>query len=295
MYTFDIISSNIKALNPMIMNKILVTTDFSSNSKAGLRFAIQMASQHNYSLTFFHSYHLLRPTKWNDKVYESFEKIESAKIKRKLCTFVDSVYKSMDITPTDIEYAIKNSFVTDSNIMQFAAQNRFSFICISRRGNAKHKKIFGTNTSNLIDQSKVPVIAVPPTYRRKPISKVLYASDLSAIEKEVKKVADFAKPLKAKIELLHFKAPSDILEDPKCVQKAVKKFSDLDIKLGFDDFDFAQTLIVNLQKAIKKSKPSIVIMFTEQNRSFFQKLFLSSNSVEYSFQATIPLLVFPKV
>lgn len=46
----------------MIMNKILITTDFSSNSKAGLRFAIQMASQHNYSLTFFHSYHLLRPT-----------------------------------------------------------------------------------------------------------------------------------------------------------------------------------------------------------------------------------------
>ncbi|MDR6782771.1 nucleotide-binding universal stress UspA family protein [Pedobacter africanus] len=36
------------------MKRILVTTDFSANSKAGLRFAIQLAAQNNYQLTFFH-------------------------------------------------------------------------------------------------------------------------------------------------------------------------------------------------------------------------------------------------
>ena len=30
------------------MGKILVTTDFSANSKAGLRFAIQLASQYKF-------------------------------------------------------------------------------------------------------------------------------------------------------------------------------------------------------------------------------------------------------
>ena len=30
------------------MEKILVTTDFSANSKAGLRFAIQLASQYKF-------------------------------------------------------------------------------------------------------------------------------------------------------------------------------------------------------------------------------------------------------
>lgn len=276
------------------MQKILVTTDFSSNSKAALRFAIQLASQNSYALTFFHSYHLMRPTKWSDKVYESFKNSESTIIHNKLIRFVNSVYRGMDVTPKNVEYVIKNSFVTDSNIMQYASDNDFSFICISRRGESKHNKIFGTNTSNLIDQSVVPVIAVPPNYRRSQVSKVLYASDLSDIEDEVKKVVNFAKPLKAQIELLHFKMPSDSAGDTKLVEKAVKKFSDLHITIDFENLDFAQTLISNLQKAIKKSKPSVVIMFTEQSRSFFQKLFLSSNSAEYSFHTTIPLLVFPK-
>jgi len=146
----------------------------------------------------------MRPTTWSGKVFESFEKSEFAKIRRRLYRFVDSVYKGMGIIPINIECVIKSSFLTDSNIMQYAAQNKFSFICISRRGEAKHKKIFGTNTSNLINQSEVPIIAVPNTYRRNKITKVLYASDLSNLENEVRKVIDFGKPLNAEIELLHF-------------------------------------------------------------------------------------------
>ena len=48
------------------MKKILVTTDFSENSKAGLYFAIQLASQNDAELTFFNTYHILVPTAWND-------------------------------------------------------------------------------------------------------------------------------------------------------------------------------------------------------------------------------------
>ncbi len=36
------------------MKKILVTTDFSANSKAAIRFAIQLASQSDTALPFLH-------------------------------------------------------------------------------------------------------------------------------------------------------------------------------------------------------------------------------------------------
>ena len=62
------------------MDKILVTTDFSSNSKAGLRFAIQLASQHKYELTFFHSYYIMKPTSWNDETSAAYEKSEAEKM-----------------------------------------------------------------------------------------------------------------------------------------------------------------------------------------------------------------------
>ena len=276
------------------MQKILVTTDFSANSKAGLRFAIQLASQHKYELTFFHSYYLMKPTSWSEATFSSYEKGETKKIQDQLKHFIDSVNKSMGIAAKNIKSVINSSVFTDSNIREYAAQNKFNFICISTRGAGKIKKMFGTNTSNLINQSDVPVIAVPSSYHAVKITSILYASDLAFLEKEIKQVTDFAKPLKAKVELLHFNSPLEIISDSKIIESAIKKFSKYDIKLHIEKPNPVQSLISNLESAIKKSKPSILIMFTQQNRTFFEKLFLSSNSAEYSFHAKVPLLVFNK-
>ncbi|MDZ4711915.1 MAG: universal stress protein [bacterium] len=277
------------------MQKILVTTDFSANSKAGLRFAIQLASQHKYELTFFHSYYLVKPTAWSDATFQSHKKVETKKIQDQLNNFVDAVYKSMNIIPRNSKCIIINSVFVDANIREYAAQNKFNYICISTRGAGKLKKMFGTNTSNLINQSDVPVIAVPSSYRSKKITNILYASDLTRLEKELKQVVDFAKPIKARVELLHFMSPLEIITDSKIIETAVKKFSKYDIKLHLENPNHIETLITNIESAIKKSKPSMVIMFTQQNRTFFEKLFQSSKSAEYSFNAKVPVLVFNKI
>jgi len=60
------------------MKKILVPTDFSSNSVAAVRFALQLASHDNFELTFFHSCNIQRPTAWKDSVYETFKENEIA-------------------------------------------------------------------------------------------------------------------------------------------------------------------------------------------------------------------------
>ena len=46
------------------MKKILVTTDFSANSKAGVRFAIQLASQIKCELIFYHILETLKSNAW---------------------------------------------------------------------------------------------------------------------------------------------------------------------------------------------------------------------------------------
>jgi hypothetical protein len=38
----------------------------------------------------------------------------------------------------------------------------------------------------------------------------------------------------------------------------------------------------------------MMIMFTQQNKSFFERLFLSSKSAEYTFKLNVPLLVYNK-
>ena len=276
------------------MKKILVTTDFSASSKSALYFAIQLASQTGYSLTFFHSYHVLVPTAWNKKVFDSFEKGEAIKINKKLQRLVESVYKNSGSMKGEYQCVVSRSVFPENAIIKYAKENEIDFICISRRGGAIHRNIFGTTTSGLINKSAIPVIAVPPKYKSEKIKKILYASDLLNLDREVNKVVDFAKPLKLKLELLHFTVPSDVSLDPKKIANASKKFSGQEITMHLRDFDFSESLIKNLDKAISDSKPSIVVMFTQQHRDFFSRLFLPGSTPSYAFKASVPLLVFPK-
>jgi hypothetical protein len=49
------------------MQKILVTTDYSTNSKAGVRFAIQFASQSPAEIIFYHVHEGVADNNWNPK------------------------------------------------------------------------------------------------------------------------------------------------------------------------------------------------------------------------------------
>lgn len=278
----------------MIPKKILVTTDFSEESKAGLRFAIQLSTQYKYDLTFFNSYHILIPTAWSNAKIEAYEKIEVQKIKKELNLFVEKVYKEMKIGAANMKCVIRSSVYPQSNIREYAAENHFNFICISTRGAGKFKRVLGTNTANIINFSDVPVIAVPYQWKTARIESALYASDLINLEKELKKVVAFAKQLKLKVELLHFTSPLERIIDSKQLYNVAKKLSKFEIRMNIKDADFTKTLVSRIESAIKKSKPSMLIMFTEQNRTLFQKVFLSSKSAEYSFDAKVPLLVFNK-
>jgi nucleotide-binding universal stress UspA family protein len=276
------------------MKKILVTTDFSDNSKAGLHFAIQLASQNNYELTFFHTYHTLIPTAWDVVRIEGYEKEQADGIDKKLKLFIENIYKELNIVDANYKCIVISSVFIDTTIREYAEENSFSFICISTRGAGNLKRLLGTNTSNLINKSAVPVIAVPHHYKVETIAQILYISDLLHYEKEMNKVIAFAEPLKATIELLHL---TDVLEkttDLAIIENAIKKIDYYNIAFKLTPRNPDNSLVSDIEVAVKTMKPSIMIIFTEQNRSWFEKIFLSSKSAEYSFEAKVPLLVFNK-
>ena len=122
----------------------------------------------------------------------------------------------------------------------------------------------------------------------------MYATDLRNYASEVKRVVAFAEPLKTKIEVVHFTWPDEVKFDEKTLETAFRKQSKYGLKLIFEKNDGVHSIVENLQKQISKKKPSVVIMFTNQKRTFFQKIFLSSKAEELSFEVTVPLLVFNK-
>jgi len=278
------------------MKKILVPTDFSANSKSGVQFAIHWASQQKIELVFVHVLYILRATGWSGAYFEKYAEQQKELCSTKFEKFIGDIYWQMNVKAGKYSTITIEGISADISILDYCRRTPgIDYICISTRGAGKFKKIFGTNTGNLITKSVIPVLAVPKNYKVADVKSVLYATDLRNYAEEIKKVVAFAHPLKTKIEVVHFTWPDEISFDEKTIEAAFKKEFKYGLKLYFKKNDGTHSLIENLENQIRIKKPSVVIMFTNQQRTFFQKLFLSSKAEELSFQAKVPLLVFNKI
>ena len=276
------------------MKKILATTDFSDNSIAGLHFAIQLTLQNNYELTFFHVYHTLTPNAWNAVRMEEYEQEQALINQENLNDYINHIYNKLNVNTANYTCIINRSVSVDTAIKTYAEENNFDFICISTRGAGFLKRLLGTNTSTLINTSNVPIIAVPHHYLAVDVTSVLYVSDLLHYKKEIAKVIHFAQPLKATITLLHLNSVLESTTNINTIDEALKEIDNYHINCKLTPRNPDTALIQDIEEAVKVIQPSILIMFTEQHRSWFEKILISSKSAEYSFDAKVPLLVFQK-
>lgn len=274
------------------MEAILVPTDFSDNSKPGLRFAIRLAARNKAPLVFVHIFQPKRPYLGDA---DALRKEYTEKAQLKLEAFIRKVYNSLKVEPGQYSCEVLEGFKADISLLDYCQNHpTIKLIIISTRGGSFVNKILGTNTGNLITKSPIPIIAIPKDYRNKPLHNVLYATDLENLDQEFQRVLDFAKPRGLSIELLHFSSP--LTQD---LEKTLKR-EELESKAGYPltirivKNDITHPMSKNLQQQIEAIKPSMVILFTNQNRSFYERLFLSSMSEGLSFKSQTPLLVFKK-
>ncbi|WP_026899158.1 universal stress protein [Daejeonella oryzae] len=276
------------------MGKILVTTDFSSNSKAGIRFAIQLASQAGHELVFYYAAEILKPTSWSPERYKNYAASEIARHQKKLEQFIAVICKKSNLSPVKYTCVVQIAVEFGSYVVSYAEKIKADFICISTRGAGKIEKLFGTNASTLIATSSVPVIVVPYTYRVKSINNIWYASDLQNFELEIKSVGKFASALKAKIKVLHYEILLHLKENKDKFAELESKYSSEVIHFQFKKLDIEYPLTYHIQRDIKKAKPSLLILFTKQDRSWFDRFFLSSDAAEIAFDSKTPMLVYRK-
>lgn len=277
------------------MKKILVPTDFSENSKAGLRFALQWSTVEKIELVFAHVVHIPRLLQGADTNFPMYSENEKKKYKEKLEGFAVDVCKQMNIQPSTCSWIVIEGFSPDLAILEYCRQhNDIAFICISTRGAGRFKRILGTNTGNLITKSKVPVIAIPDTYQSKPFKSLMYAADFRNYKQELKQVVNFARRLKIPVDILHFAWPDEAIPDKEIIESGIRKEFKYPAKLHIEQCDAVHSLAENLKKQIEILKPSIAIMFTDQDRTLFQRIFLSSKAEQLSFNLDVPLLVFHK-
>jgi nucleotide-binding universal stress UspA family protein len=268
------------------MIKILVPTDYSANSRAGMRFAAQIAAQNkNVKLTFFHHTDMIKNKKYED-IYQAMmdEKLH------KLRLLATSVVQNIGLKKSQIEFVVVSGKGTAESMLTYADVGKFDYISISTRGEGLVKKLLGSNTAELLKIATIPVIAVPANYRRKKITKILYVSDLTFPEDELNIVKPLVKMTSAELTVWHASTLAKPI-DVKVAQNMLKPHTK-GIKSGvvIEEKDLLTPLEDKVNYRIEKDKPQLVVMFSRARKGFWENLLLPSKSTAIAADPKVPMI-----
>lgn len=276
------------------MKKLLVTTDFSPNSKKGIHFAIQLADQSDYELIFYHVVAIFRPYIWDQDYYDQYELKELKGNQKKLEQFINDVFKKSKIQNPNYSCVCQVGINPSNKIIEYGKQIHADYLCVSTLGRGKLIQIIGSTASELITFCPIPIFIIPSNYKSKPITNVCFASDFDNFNIEIKKVLDFTGTIKAVTNIVHFDYLVVLKEKKTKWGKLISKYQTEKVQFYLKELDSLYSLNNHIQKYVVNSKQSLLITFTKQNRNWFNRVFLASKTNDMIFDATTPLLVFRK-
>lgn len=276
------------------MKKIIVATDFSANSKKGILFAIQLAKQTNCELIFYNVVQIFRPSIWDNVYYGQFEIDELQRSQEIMKYFIATILEKNKTKNLNYKCICEVGVSASNEIIQFAIKQKADFICVSTVGSGKWEQIFGTTASELIAFSPIPTLIIPANYKVQTIESLFFASDFQNFEEEIHTIETFSKHLNTSLDIYHFdyKRVLDSNENKFDVINSKHKSDKVNFHLR--KLDSGKPLLKQLESEIKHNNPSLVVVFTNQNRNWFDRLFLSSLTNELAFDTKTPMLVFKK-
>ncbi|HNP33735.1 MAG TPA: universal stress protein [Flavobacterium sp.] len=279
------------------MKKIVVPVDFSANSKKAVRFAIQLASKTKSEIIFLHIVKLMSPTTdvlWDYAYYSQFQEDGLKASENYLIKLIKRLYNKNLPAGVNYKCVCLMSAEVSNEIIDYAKKHKADFICIGASGTNFLGKLFGTVTTQMIIHSPIPVFVIPKNYRNKPLTEICYASDMENPEPEITNVISLTKALQAKLNVIHYDYEIGLEENKEKLTYIANKFMSKNIKFNYRELDALYPLNEHLRKAVEELKPSLVVLFTKQDRRWFDRMMISSNSVDMSFSIKVPLLVFRK-
>ena len=286
--------------------KILVPIDFSVHSQKACELAFQLAVTMKAEIAILHTYFSPIYTGMpigETLAYEVNEEETLVKVIRKVKADVDKYEKDLrakiaEGTLSAVKFKIEmREGVPEEEIIRFAKQEEPLLIVMGTRGkNQKENDLIGSVTAEVIERSRVPVLAIPEGTNLTDFSKLknlAYATnfnekDLMAFEK----LSQLLEPFDFKVYLVHI-APnaedawSEIkLEGIKAYfKKHYPKIKTEYMIIQSDD------VLASLDEFIHKNNIN-VLSLTTHKRNFFTRLFNPSVARKMIFHTDTPMFVF---
>lgn len=273
------------------MNKILVPTDFSEPSKVAVLYAAKLAKNLNAEITLL----AIVNVNTSSQTVMKMQRLEEAMVEgtqddanQLIAEIREKIKGEVPIT-----YKWISGFPIHEKIEKFVEDHGMDMIVMGTKGATGLKKVLiGSNAAAVIDNSSVPVIAVPDNATFTDIKRIVYSTDLVNVNEEIKTIAMFASLFDATINVLHVRPTDSIkkIDEQEATDDLIKqaKYSKITFSITRSDHIAEAVEEFSLEK-----KADLLVMFTHK-LDFYEKLFGKSVTRQLAFHGHIPMLTFNK-
>lgn len=260
---------------------ILIPTDFSDNADLATEFAFKIAAASNGKVTVLHAYDL----PYSDRSMST--------------SLLEVMKENAESNMKDLESKLRDKYqgefetlVRLGNPIRLIAESsklpEVDLVVMGTKGaSGLEEVLIGSNAASVIQNTKKPVLVIPPGAEWSAIDKIVFACDLDPKVKEqpLQRLRTFAQTLGASIDVVHIqseKAPQQGSRDfySKNLEGVVHEFT----ILKNDDIEQAIT-------AEAKKEDAKVIAAIAKRYGFFEGMFHRSITSRLAYHTQLPLLV----
>ncbi|HVU57951.1 MAG TPA: universal stress protein [Puia sp.] len=278
------------------MKRILVPTDFSDCAANALDFAVQSAKILPAEIILLHAFYL-HGSLYTDYmgVNREFRQSQLNEMKNKLTVLKEDIQAREGIVVNAIVLvgSLKEA------ILAAAADTSFDLIVMGTSGAGGLKeKIWGSNTSGVIEVTPCPLLVVPHAYAWTKPGRFLIATERFELAPPIlDKIFELAGLYMAQVEAAVFTADKEeaavFLEHahktPYYEEQLQRRYGERELSMTQL---YGNNLETSLQAHIDKKHIDVLVMITYK-KGFWERLFHPSQTQKMSYHSHIPILVIP--
>ncbi len=264
------------------MKNIVVPTDFSSNARDALMYAIHFANQLDECV--IHLIHVFA-VRSDTGLMASVNAFMKRNVNEELSELVEEAKPSL-FNGTKLLAAAYEGYPIDT-INEYAETVKADYVIMGTKGASGLKSVFvGSNTSGLIKLCTRPIIVVPAKYKYRPIQKIALAIDSLRIDREriLSPLIKLAEVYRAKIDIVHVERTKELATIDAGVDVYLSEVN--------RSFHYIEGSDVNegLHVFLKEHDSDLLCMIHRKRRFFNRLIFESLSSIE-AMGCPVPLLV----
>jgi nucleotide-binding universal stress UspA family protein len=273
------------------MNKILCPVDFSDVSLNAIEFAVEIGKKFHSRITLLHVFvendfnKAIGPV-GRGKSFKELMAMANTKLK-KLVETINEESRNNGIGFCD--YYLEMGNLKDK-VKEVAQDENYDLIVMGTTGVSRSNGVFfGSNTEDIIDTVRKPILCVPQNSSYSKFKKIVYGSDFLKEDRyAIQEVISFATMFDARINVLHLNL-SDSDEEYKKFIDDLKSFIQYN-KISFINKNYKGDLGHGINEYVEQEKADLLVVF-KRKRNIVESLSSKSLTQILSYTTDKPLLV----